>query len=119
VDNVKAALDRLDRAAISGMDAEFVDDYNTIRAHIEGLEAREAALSEQVCTVTGWCEAANKRAEAAEARVRELEADAARYRFLRNDPPSSLCVRIDREGCQAIYTDGELLDAAIDAARRE
>jgi len=42
--------------------------------------------------------------------------DAKRYRFLRNDPPSSLCVRIDREGCKAIYTDGEILDAAIDAA---
>jgi hypothetical protein len=42
--------------------------------------------------------------------------DAARYRWLRNDPPSSFCVRIDREGCHAIYTDGEILDATIDAA---
>lgn len=43
------------------------------------------------------------------------EADARRYLWLRHDPPSSCCVRIDREGCKAIYTDGEQLDAAIDA----
>ena len=42
--------------------------------------------------------------------------DAERYRFVRNDPPTSLCVRINRDGCSALYTDGEELDAAIDAA---
>ena len=45
-----------------------------------------------------------------------LRKDAARFRFLRNDPPTSMCVRINREGCAALYTDGETLDEAIDAA---
>jgi hypothetical protein len=53
------------------------------------------------------------------AHIEGLEADAIRYRFLRDDPPNSLCVRIDREGCAAIYTDGDILDAAIDSAMQE
>src|SRR5690606_35023179 len=64
----------LDRAAISGMDAEFVDDYMTIRAHIEGLEAEKAA---QFIRAREWAERCGQqeaRAEAAEARGRKLEA---------------------------------------------
>lgn len=48
--------------------------------------------------------------------AREREGDVKRYAFLRNDPPTNLCVRMARDGCQAIYTDGAELDAAIDAA---
>jgi hypothetical protein len=106
----------------------------TIRAHIEGLEAARDAGADLDCDdrrddADFWWNVAAfravelgrqiERAEAAEARVRELEADARRYRFLRDDPPNSLCVRIDREGCAAIYTDGDILDAAIDSAMQE
>lgn len=48
--------------------------------------------------------------------IERLRRDAERYSWLRNDPPTSMCVRIKREGYAALYTDGAELDAAIDAA---
>lgn len=41
--------------------------------------------------------------------------DAARYRFLRNDPPSQFCVR-KWDGHSMLYVDADTLDAMIDAA---
>ena len=104
MDNVKAALDRLDRAAISGMDAEFVDDYNTIRAHIEGLEAEKAA---QFIRAREWAERCGQqeaRAEAAEARVRELEGLLIRAR----NPHAAKC--------PAAYRDSDTCTYGLDAA---
>jgi hypothetical protein len=50
--------------------------------------------------------------------LEKAEANARRYLFLRDDPPTWLCVRINRDGCNALYTDGSELDAAIDDAMR-
>lgn len=45
--------------------------------------------------------------------------DAARYRFLRNDPPTSLAVRLrrsEKDGGGLVYYDGPDLDHIVDAA---
>lgn len=52
-----------------------------------------------------------------------LRADAERYRWLRDDPPTDLCVRSTSRHGNMVYVDGSVLDraidAAIDAARQE
>lgn len=48
-------------------------------------------------------------------RIVEELAQARRYRFLRNDPPTSLCVR-SMDGNNLIYVDGQNLDELIEEA---
>ena len=81
-------------------------------------EERNAAfaMSRCECAASEFC----AQLVAAETEVEALRADAERYRWLRNNPPTSLCVRQDRAtafNTTAVYIDGQNLDAAIDAAR--
>ncbi len=53
----------------------------------------------------------------AAAEIERLRVDAARYRWLRDDPPLNLAVRrFPGETERGCYLDGSNLDAAIDAA---
>lgn len=53
-------------------------------------------------------------------RLEAAEKDAARYRWLRNDPPATLAVRkFPGETPRGMYLDYENLDEAIDEAMKE
>jgi len=90
-----------------------------LRREVERLtEERNAAfaMSRCECAASEFC----AQLVAAETEVEALRADAERYRWLRNNPPMSLCVRQDRAtafNTTAVYIDGQNLDAAIDTAR--
>jgi hypothetical protein len=60
--------------------------------------------------------AAKPQRAALESRVRELERDAARYRWLRDEGDSTWAPFAKRAGCSGQMID-QVLDAAIDSAR--
>jgi len=99
--------------------AESAQVIEELRREVALLtEERNAAfaMSRCECAASEFC----AQLVAAETEVEALRADAERYRWLRNNPPTSLCVRQDRAtafNTTAVYIDGQNLDAAIDAAR--
>lgn len=83
-------------------------DNHILRQHLRSQEAVIAERDRLAATV-----ATLQRDKA------DAEKDAARYQYLRNDPPSSLCVRKKSKSVivsDLIYVDGENLDGLIDAA---
>ena len=94
------------------MTAHMVD---TLRAHIEGLEAHNRTMQEAVAAQVAINATVMVQLRAAEARVRDLEVNASRYLYLRDNTS----VMIDRgdgwmSGC---WLTSHRLDAALDAAR--
>jgi len=92
-------------------DKSVKDACQFIRAHIEAQAAEIARLTKRVEFTRRMAADMAEIAEAADANAR-------RYLFLRDDPPTWLCVRINRDGCNALYTDGAELDTFIDDAMR-
>ena len=87
-----------------------------VQANIEYWQKDSAAAWDK-------CEDRRLEATALQARVEQLEKDAARYRWLRDSPIADdqqewLCVGLFDMG-GTVEVDGAELDAAIDAAMRE
>jgi hypothetical protein len=109
-----------------------------VDAATEGIAAKaqlakawsELACSDDISAITlaagiNQLQRAREAAESQLAAQRERDGrDAARYRWLRDDPPVELAVRQRTEygprlGFSYLYLDGEQLDAAIDAALKD
>jgi hypothetical protein len=130
-EKVREALDRLQlgvnelrqKCKSGGQQCEICDSQGeaiaTIRAHIEGVEARADEL------ITAAYLIGVDKSIAADARMRELEADSARYRWLQlhaNRVEWCLpgCEESDEWETVAETVDPDYtLDAAIDAAMQE
>lgn len=88
-DAVREAVARLD-ANIYDRDCQAARDADTIRAHLDALTAEVERLRDGLTTATNALRLVNNRAETAEAKLAAAEADARRYRWLRDLTPCSL-----------------------------
>ena len=118
-DDQDAAKAASDAAAIDAWNSRPVED--TLRAQLEAAEAEWREKFE--ARTIDWSEASNAlyvwrhRAKDAEARAEAAEADAARYRWLREGNSSMKWEVVDcRDPAFPISRRKEPLDAAIDAA---
>ena len=86
----------------------YLNEYEW-RMVVEALRCYEAEQSLVLATEKGLTTTGQK--------IAADERDAVRYRWLRSDPPSHLCVRrLSLNSALGTYLDGENLDTAIDAA---
>lgn len=92
-------------------------DQRAQAAEIERLRASEANWRDAAHDASTQANVILAQRDAAEARAARLELDALRYRWLRDDPPATFCVRKQSQFGQSVYIDGDTLDLAIDTAR--
>jgi chromosome segregation ATPase len=114
---MKAEIERLrmagkacERAGIdlSRGEAVIADHLSEMQAQINDAENKSFELGNEVRCLRAECEG--------------LRQDAERYRWLRNDPPTHLCVRRKefKHGIEMlIYFDGPDLDRIVDRARSQ
>ncbi|ESH90754.1 hypothetical protein B551_0222550 [Cupriavidus sp. HPC(L)] len=98
-----------------------IDEAMELVAHIRELTSdRDSWCNQAADRLKDWDDM-RQRAEAAEKRIRELEQDAARYRFLRDTAIQVQSYKMGNPNWLfgGMELRGPTFDAAIDAARKE